>query len=124
MKALALSKDKAREPAKNADLDTGIYGRYLKFQAPFKVRIKYLNQGQFEKPVAADGDKCMSRLLLNFVRQGVQQPLANTTFRILSCAFDAERIAAYGAANANFKEDMLLRGAVSIPSSNNWSSWT
>jgi hypothetical protein len=115
VKALALTKGKTKEPAKNSDLDTGIYGRYLKFQAPFKFRIEYLNQGQFEKPVAADGDKCMPRLLLNFdtsVRQGVQQPLANTTFGILSCAFDAEHIAAYGAANANFKEDMLLRGAV------------
>jgi hypothetical protein len=60
----------------------------------------------------------MPRLLLNLdtsVRQGAQQPLANTTFGILSCAFDAERIAAYGAANASFKEHMLLRGAVSIP---------
>ncbi len=118
MKALALSKDKAKEPAKNADVDTGIYGKNIRFQAPFKSRIEYLNQGQFEKPVAADGDKCMPPLLLNFdikVRPGVQQPLANTTFGILSCAFDAERIAAYGAANANFKEDMLLKGSVSIP---------
>ncbi len=55
VKALALSKEKAKEPAKNADVDTVIYGKYLKFQAPFKVRVEYLNQGQSEKPVAADG---------------------------------------------------------------------
>jgi hypothetical protein len=101
VKALALSKDNAKEPAKNADVETGIYAKYVRFQVQFKSRIEYLNQGQFEKPVAADGDKCMPRLLLNFdtsVRPGVQQPLANTTFGILSCTFDAERIAAYGAA--------------------------
>jgi hypothetical protein len=32
-----------------------------------------------------------------------------------SCAFHAERITAYGAANANFKADMLMSGLVSIP---------
>jgi hypothetical protein len=41
--------------------------------------------------------------------------MANTTYGILSCAFDAERIAAYGAANLSFKGDMLLQGSVSIP---------
>ena len=50
MKTLALSKDNAKEPAKNADVDTGIYGKYVRFQAPFKSRIEYLNNGQFEKP--------------------------------------------------------------------------
>ena len=77
-----------------------------------------MNKEQFEKPVKADGDKCMPRLLIKYdtkVRQGATQPMDNTAFGNLSCAFDAERIAAYGAANANFKEDMLLRGAVSIP---------
>jgi hypothetical protein len=118
VKALALSKDKAREPAKNPDLDTGIYGRYPKFQAPNKIRLEYLNKGQFEKPVAADGGKCMPRLLLKYdtkVQQGVQQPMANTTYGILSCAFDAERITAYGEANAKFKTDMLLPGSISLP---------
>jgi hypothetical protein len=59
-------KDKAKEPAKNADLDidTGMYTRYVKFQAPSKIRLEYLNKEQFEKPVAADGDKCMPRLLI------------------------------------------------------------
>jgi hypothetical protein len=122
VKSLALSKDKSREPAKNPDLDTGIYGRYLKFQAPYKFRLEYLNKGQFEKPVAADGDKCMPRLLLKFdtkVQQGVQQLMANTTYRILSCAFDAEHIAAYGEANAKFKTDMSLPGSISLPNLQN-----
>ncbi len=106
MKALALSKDKTKEPAKNADVDTGIYGKYVRFQVPFKSRIEYLNKGQFEKPVAADGDKCTPRLHFDIkAQQGVQQPMTKTNYGILSCAFDAERIAAYGAANANFKED-------------------
>jgi hypothetical protein len=77
-----------------------------------------LNTGQFEKPVAADGDKCLPRLLLKFdtkVQQGVQQPMENTTFGILSCAFDAARIAAYDEANAKFKTDMLLPGSSSLP---------
>ncbi len=68
--------------------------------------LEYLSQWQFEKPVAADGDKCMPRLQVKFdikVQQGVQQPMADTTYGILSCAFDAERIAAYGAANLSFK---------------------
>jgi hypothetical protein len=85
VKSLALSKDKAREPAKNPDLDIVIYGIYLKLQAPYKSRLEYLNKGHFEKPVAADGDKCMPRLqvLLKFdtmVQQGVQQPMTNTAF--------------------------------------------
>jgi hypothetical protein len=118
VKALALSKDKAKEPAKIADLDTGMYGRYVRFQAPWKNRLDYLNKGQFEKPVAADGDKCMPHLLSKFdtkVQQGVQQPMAITTYVILSCAFDAECIATYGAANANFKEEMKSQGPISIP---------
>jgi hypothetical protein len=118
VKSLALSKGKAREPARNADLDIEIYGRYLEFQAPYKSRLEYLKKGQFEKPVAADGDKCLPRLLLKFdtnVQQGVQQPMANTTYRNLSCAFDAERIAAYEEANAKFKTDMLLPGSISLP---------
>ncbi len=50
VKSLALSKSKAKEPARNADLDTGMYGRYVKFQALYKSRLEYLNKGQFEKP--------------------------------------------------------------------------
>ncbi len=60
----------------------------------------------------------MPLLLLKYdtkVQQDVQQPMANTTYEILFCAFDAERIAAYGAANADFKEDMSLPGSISIP---------
>jgi hypothetical protein len=41
--------------------------------------------------------------------------MANTTYRILSCAFDAERIAAYEEANAKFKTDMLSPGSISLP---------
>jgi hypothetical protein len=52
-------KDKAKEPAKNPDIDTGIYGRYVRFQPPYKSRLECLNQGQFEKPVTADGDKSL-----------------------------------------------------------------
>jgi hypothetical protein len=60
----------------------------------------------------------MPRLTLKYdskVQQGVKQPMANTTFGILSGALDVERIAAYGAANANFKEDMKSQVPVSIP---------
>lgn len=118
VKALALCKGTAKEPARNADLDTGMYGKYVKFQAPYKSRLEYLNKGQFEKPVAADGDKCLPRLLLKFdtkVQQGVQQPMDNTTYGVFSCAFDAERIAAYEEANVKFKTDMLLQGSISLP---------
>ncbi len=44
VKALALSKGKAKEPAKNADVDTGIYGIYVRLHVPFKSRIEYLNK--------------------------------------------------------------------------------
>ncbi len=91
-------------------------GRYVKFQAPYKGQLDYLKNGQFEKPVtAADGDKWMPCLLIRFdikVRQGTKEAMTNFDGN-LSCVFDAERIAAYGAANANFKADMLM--PVSIP---------
>jgi hypothetical protein len=107
-----------REPAKNPDLGTGLHNRYLKFQALFKIWPEHLNKGQFEKPVAADGDKCMPRLLIKYdtqVRQGTPQPMADTTYGNLSCAFDADSIAAYAAANATFMADMMMPGQVSIP---------
>jgi hypothetical protein len=113
-----LGKDKAKEPAKKADLDTGMYNRYVKFQAPYKSRLEVLNKGQFEKPVNADGDKCMPSLLIKYdtkVRQGATQPLDKATYGNLSCAFDAERIAAYASANATFMADMMMPGQVSIP---------
>ncbi len=37
----ALGKDKAKESAKNADLDNGLYNRYVKFQAPSKIRLDF-----------------------------------------------------------------------------------
>jgi hypothetical protein len=95
VKALALSEDTAKDPAKDPDLD-GIYSRHVTFQQPYKSRLSFLNKGQFEKPVTADGDKCMPSLLIKYdtkVRQGTTQPIDNTTYGVLSCAFDAELIA-------------------------------
>ncbi len=62
VKALALSKKKAKEPARNPDIDTGMKGISVKFQAPYKSRLEYLNKRQFEKPVANHVDKCMPSL--------------------------------------------------------------
>ncbi len=60
----------------------------------------------------------MPHLLIKYdtkVRQGATQPMDNTAFGNLSCAFDAERIAAYAAANTTFMVDMMMPGQVSIP---------
>ena len=116
------TKSDAREPCKNPNLDTGLYGKYVKFQTAFPNRHKYLSTGgdsnlQFETPDAPNGDKCMPPLLDKYsskLRVGQPQPDENYV-RGGSCAFDAARIEAYQKANSTFKTDMLQSGDDSLP---------
>ena len=41
-KAAALN-SKVKETSRNPDLDPAIYGKYVKFQSAFKVRLQYLS---------------------------------------------------------------------------------
>ena len=116
------TKSDAREPCKNPNLDTGLYGKDVKFQTAFPNRHKYLSTGgdsnlQFETPDAPNGDKCMPPLLDKYsskLRVGQPQPDENYV-RGGSCAFDAARIEAYQKANLSFKTDMLQSADDSLP---------
>ena len=119
-RALAMNPDNAKEPAKNPDLDTGLYSKYVKFQVHHKGRLEYLNTGgQFELPASTDGDKCMPPLLFKYSspRKQTLKPQPNGNYRKdhPSCAFPPLRIAAYEKANTNFRAGMSKAGQSSIP---------
>mmetsp|Transcript_51785 Transcript_51785/g.108221 ORF Transcript_51785/g.108221 Transcript_51785/m.108221 type:complete len:161 (-) Transcript_51785:801-1283(-) len=115
------SSDANNEPARNVDIDTGLYGKYCKFQVLHTARIHFLKTGgdgsqQFEIPDVDNGDKCMPHLLVKYnskLKSGTPQP-DDTYIREESCAFDSARITAYERANLSFKEDMTKQGKASI----------
>ncbi len=101
---------------KKIDIDTGLYGNYVKLQVVFPARLAHLKAAQFEEPAVQDKDKCVPPLLHTFNpkdRAG-SQPASNYS-AIGSCAFGPARIAAYEKANTSFKPDMLMTGPSSIP---------
>lgn len=118
-KALAVDADKAKEPAKNPDIDTGLYIKYCKFQVAHNARSAFLRSGHFEKPETDGADKCMPKLLIKYnskVRNQAPPSQPDTSYEEgASCAFDTARITAYEKANAEFKVDMIKPGAQSIP---------
>jgi hypothetical protein len=63
--ALSPTATSSAEPAKNPELDTGMYNRYCKFEVAYKARLEHLmdSSTQFEKPEVVSADKCMPRLL-------------------------------------------------------------
>jgi hypothetical protein len=104
------TKSDLREPCKNPNLDTGVYGKYIKFQTALPNRIKYLSTGGdrnllFEIPDALNDDKCMPSLLAKYstkLKAGTPQPDENY-IRGGSCAFDAARIESNEKSNLSFK---------------------
>ena len=106
-KAAALN-SKVKETHKNPDLDTTIYGKYLKFQSAFKVRLQYLKEGHFVTPEKENDDKCMPPLLSHYdskIRAEAKQPDENYK-KDYSCSFDASRIQLYEMENINFSSHM------------------
>ena len=106
-KAAALN-SKVKETSRNPDLDPAIYGKYVKFQSAFKVRLQYLKEGHFVTPEKENEDKCMPPLLFHYdtkIRAGAEQPDANYR-KNLSCAFDEKRIQEYETENNNFSTNM------------------
>jgi hypothetical protein len=55
----ALLKQKAKDPAHNLDIDTGLYAQYLKMQAAHAGRIAFLKAGHFEEPLVPGEDLCV-----------------------------------------------------------------
>jgi hypothetical protein len=112
------------EPAENLGLDTGLYGKYCKFQVQFGNRTKYLKPGgdsnlQFETPEAPNGDKFLPSLLFKYSSKiGACTPQPDENYECGlggSCAFDAARIESYEKANISFKTDMLQSGSEFLP---------
>ena len=116
VRRLSLNK-KAKDPAHNLDIDTGLYGQYLKMQAAHAARITFLKEGHYEEPLITDADMCVPPLLHTFsgkVKEGDPQPAGNHS-PISSCAFGPACILAYEKGSNSFKEDMQLAGPTSIP---------
>eukprot|EP00291_Cryptomonas_curvata_P005384 CAMPEP_0172186148 /NCGR_PEP_ID=MMETSP1050-20130122/20583_1 /TAXON_ID=233186 /ORGANISM="Cryptomonas curvata, Strain CCAP979/52" /LENGTH=215 /DNA_ID=CAMNT_0012860251 /DNA_START=150 /DNA_END=797 /DNA_ORIENTATION=+ len=113
------SSDANNEPARNVDIDTGLYGKYCKFQVLHTARIHFLKTGgdgsqQFEIPDVDNGDKRMPPLLVTY-NSKLKIGTPEHYIREESCAFDSARIAAYERANLLFDEDMSKQGKDSIP---------
>ncbi len=79
VKSLALGKDKAKEPAKNADLDTGMYNRHVKFQAPMtpphtRVGWSFWTKGSLKSPsMLMETIACLAFLFNTIPRSGKVQ---------------------------------------------------
>ena len=76
----ALNDKSAEVPSQKVDVDTGLYGQYVKFQVAYKEQIDHLKSGKFEEPAAPDQEKCVPLLLLKFPRKqkaNAPQPAGN-----------------------------------------------
>ena len=107
LKAAAMN-SKITQPVINPDLDPTLYGKYVKFQGAYKVRLQYLKEGHFVTPVKENDDKCMPPLLVRYdtkIRAEAKQPDENYK-KDYSCAFDASRIQQYEMENINFSSHM------------------
>jgi hypothetical protein len=104
----AAMKSAIKDTARNPDLDSSLFNKYIKFQGAYKGRLEYLNAGQFVTPERERDDKCMPPLLVHCdskIRFDAQQP--DTNYRKdYSCAFDEKRIQQYELENQNFSEKM------------------
>jgi hypothetical protein len=112
----ALTDKAAKISSQNVNIDTGLYGNYVKRQVVFPAGLAHLKAAQFEEPAVQDKDKCVLPLLHTFqqkARAGNKSPGNYLAFG--SCSFGPAHIGAYEKANTSFKTNMLMTGPSSIP---------